>query len=167
MKKSDSLNQRIYSPEELKQEIKRWRLKSKTIAFTNGVFDILHEGHLKVLADAASFADILVVGVNSDASVKRLKGNDRPVNNEQSRAMILASLIMVDAVVIFNEETPIELIKMIQPDVLIKGGDYTIDTMVGAKEVMSYGGKIEIIPIKEGFSTTGIIEKISKPDSQK
>ena len=138
----------------------RWRLKSKTIAFTNGVFDILHRGHIGVLATAASFADILIVGVNSDASVKKLKGESRPVNDQQSRALILASLIMVDAVVIFDEETPLELIKKIKPDVLVKGGDYTIDTMVGAGEVISNGGKIEIFPIEEGFSTTGIIQKI-------
>jgi len=143
------------------QQVIRWRLKSKTIAFTNGVFDILHQGHIKVLSKAASFADILIVGVNSDNSVKRLKGEDRPVNSEQSRALILASLLMVDAVVIFEEDTPQKLIGMIKPDVLIKGGDYTIETMVGADIVLKNGGRIELIPTEEGFSTTGIIEKIS------
>lgn len=161
MKKSDTLNQRIFTVEEIKQEVTRIRLKSKTIAFTNGVFDILHEGHIAVLSEAASFADVLIVGVNSDASVKKLKGEGRPVNSEYSRALIIASLIMVDAVVIFNEETPLELIKIIKPDVLIKGGDYTMETMVGSKEVLENGGRIEIIPIKEGFSTTGIIHRIS------
>jgi len=161
MKKSDTLNQRIFTVEDIKQEVIRIRLKSKTIAFTNGVFDILHEGHIAVLSEAASFADVLIVGVNSDASVKKLKGEGRPVNNEYSRALIIASLIMVDAVVIFNEETPLELIKIIKPDVLIKGGDYTMETMVGSKEVLENGGRIEIIPIKEGFSTTGIIRRIS------
>ena len=160
MKKSDTLNQRIFTVEEIKQEVIRMRLKSKTIAFTNGVFDILHEGHIAVLSEAASYADVLIVGVNSDASVKKLKGEGRPVNNEYSRALIIASLIMVDAVVIFNEETPLELIKIIKPDVLIKGGDYTRETMVGSKEVLENGGRIEIIPIKEGFSTTGIIRRI-------
>ena len=143
-------------------QITRWRLNSKTIAFTNGVFDILHEGHIAVLAKAASFADILIVGINSDASVKKLKGESRPVNHEQSRALLLAALIMVDAVVIFDEETPLELIKKIQPDVLVKGGDYTIDTIVGSKEIFANGGRVEIIPLEEGFSTTGIIEKILK-----
>ena len=114
MKKSDTLNQRIFTVEEIKQEVIRIRLKSKTIAFTNGVFDILHEGHIAVLSEAASFADVLIVGVNSDASVKKLKGEGRPVNSEYSRALIIASLIMVDAVVIFNEETPLELIKIIK-----------------------------------------------------
>jgi D-beta-D-heptose 7-phosphate kinase/D-beta-D-heptose 1-phosphate adenosyltransferase len=161
MKKSDTLNQRIFTVEEIKQEVIRIRLKSKTIAFTNGVFDILHQGHIAVLSEAASFADVLIVGVNSDASVKKLKGEGRPVNNEYSRALVIASLIMVDAVVIFNEETPLELIKIIKPDVLIKGGDYTMETMVGSKEVLENGGRIEIIPIKEGFSTTGIIRRIS------
>lgn|SRR6185312_7093043 len=162
MKKSNTLRERILTPEELKQEVKRIRLKSKSIAFTNGVFDILHEGHIAVLSEAASFADVLIVGVNSDASVKKLKGENRPINNENSRALIIASLIMVDVVVIFNEETPIELIKMIQPDVLVKGGDYTMDTVVGAKEVLDAGGRVEIVPIREGFSTTGIIKSISE-----
>ena len=155
------MRERIFTSDEIKQEVKRIRLKSKTIAFTNGVFDILHEGHISVLSEAASFADVLIVGVNSDASVKKLKGDSRPVNNENSRALIIASLIMVDAVVIFNEETPIELIKIVKPDVLVKGGDYTLETIVGSKEVLDAGGRIEIIPIKDGFSTTGIIEKIS------
>ncbi len=150
------------TPEEITSQVIRWRLTSKTIAFTNGVFDILHEGHIAVLAKAASYADMLIIGVNSDASVKKLKGDSRPVNNQQSRALILASLIMVDAVVIFDEETPLELIKKIKPDILIKGGDYTIDTIVGAKEVMANGGKVEIFPLEKGFSTTGIIEKIAK-----
>src|SRR5665213_561065 len=161
MKKSDSLKARIFTKDEIKQEVKRLRLKSKTIAFTNGVFDILHEGHISVLANAASFADVLIVGVNSDASVKKLKGETRPVNPENSRALILASLIMVDGVIIFEEETPAELIKIIEPDVLVKGGDYTIETIVGANEVLANGGRVEVITLKEGFSTTGIIEKIN------
>ena len=162
MKKSNTIRERIMKQEEIAAQVKRWRLKSKTIAFTNGVFDILHEGHIAVLAKAASFADVLVVGVNSDSSVKKLKGESRPVNTESSRALLLASLIMVDGVIIFNEETPLELIKIIKPDVLVKGGDYTLETIVGAKEVMANNGKVEIIPLEEGFSTTGIIEKINK-----
>ncbi len=161
MKKSDTLKDRIITGPELPQEVKRLRLKSKSIVFTNGVFDILHEGHIAVLAEAASFADVLIVGVNSDSSVKKLKGDSRPINNENSRALIIASLIMVDVVVIFDEETPIELIKMIKPDVLVKGGDYTLETMVGAKEVLDNGGRVEFIPVHEGFSTTNIIRKIS------
>jgi D-glycero-beta-D-manno-heptose 1-phosphate adenylyltransferase len=160
MKQSNKINERIFTSHLLHAQIKWWRLINKTIAFTNGVFDILHEGHIKVLSQAASFADVLIVGVNSDASVKRLKGNNRPVNNQQSRALLLASLIMVDAVGIFDEDTPLELIKNILPDVLIKGGDYNSNTIVGAKEVIANGGKIEIIPLEGGFSTTGIIEKM-------
>ena len=161
MKQTDAIKIRILDRQQLIQEVVRLRLKSKTIAFTNGVFDILHEGHIAVLSKAASFADILIVGINSDASVKKIKGEDRPVNNENSRALILASLIMVDDIVIFEEETPIEIIKLIQPDVLVKGGDYTLDTIVGAKEVIAYGGTVEIVPLLKGFSTTNIIEKIS------
>ena len=166
MKKSDSLKERIFTADTIAQEVRRLRLKSKTLAFTNGVFDIVHEGHIAVLAEAASFADVLIVGINSDDSVKKLKGDSRPINNENSRALIMASLIMVDAVVIFNEETPATLIKIIQPDVLIKGGDYTIENIVGADDVLANGGRVEIIQLKEGFSTTGIIEKITnkKPD---
>jgi D-beta-D-heptose 7-phosphate kinase/D-beta-D-heptose 1-phosphate adenosyltransferase len=161
MKKSDSIQSRILDIEELKKEIIRLRLKSKTIAFTNGVFDILHEGHIAVLSEAASFADVLIVGIKSDESVKKLKGENRPVNSENSRALIIASLIMVDAVVIFNEDTPLEIIKLIQPDALVKGGDYNIETIVGAKEVLDSGGIVEIVQIKEGFSTTNIINRIS------
>ena len=162
MKQSNRIHERIFSVEQLLSQIKWWRLINKTIAFTNGVFDILHEGHIKVLSQAASFADVLVVGVNSDASVKRLKGSERPINDQQSRSLILASLIMTDAVIIFDEDTPLNLIKSIMPDVLIKGGDYDPATIVGANEVISNGGKIEIIPLEEGFSTTGIIEKMKK-----
>lgn len=160
MKQSDKINDRIFSSGRLQTQIQWWRLINKTIAFTNGVFDILHEGHIEVLSKAASFADILIVGVNSDASVKRLKGPGRPINNEQSRSIILASLIMVDAVIVFNEDTPLQLIKNIMPDVLIKGGDYTPETIVGAREVTNNGGVVKIIPLEAGFSSTGIIEKI-------
>ena len=144
------------------KQVKRWRLNSKTVAFTNGVFDLLHEGHITLLSQAATYADILVVGVNSDASVKRLKGESRPINNQHSRSLILASLIMVDAVVIFDEDTPLELITLLKPEVLIKGGDYTLETIVGAKETIENGGIVEIIPILEGFSTTGLLESLKK-----
>ncbi len=160
MKQGSKLVDRIITREQLPAQIIRWRLINKTISFTNGVFDILHEGHIKILTTAASFADILIVGVNADASVKRLKGESRPVNAEYSRALVLASLLMVDAVVIFEEDTPLELIKIIKPDVLVKGGDYTIETIVGAKEVMANNGKVEIVPLEAGFSTTGTIEKM-------
>ena len=133
----------------------------KSIVFTNGVFDILHPGHIFSLSQAAKEADFLIVGLNSDNSVKRLKGQQRPVNNQDSRALLLASLLMVDAVVIFEEDTPLELINSIRPDVLVKGGDYTIENIVGAKEVMSNGGRVVINPVIEGYSTTNMIDKLT------
>ena len=160
MKQSKQISQKLLSAAELKLQLKRWNLLGRKIVFTNGVFDILHEGHIKLLSEAATYADILVVGVNSDASVKRLKGNARPINTEVSRALVLAALVMVDAVVIFEEDTPLELIKFIKPHVLVKGGDYTLDTIVGAKEVLANNGEVKIIPLEEGFSTTGIISKM-------
>ncbi len=161
MKAVQHIQQKILKPSELEQALHRWRLSGNNkIAFTNGCFDILHAGHIHSLSQAASFADILIVGVNSDASTKRLKGPTRPINQEQNRALLLASLVMVDAVVLFDEDTPLQLINTILPDVLVKGGDYTIDTIVGAKEVIANGGKVEIIPLVEGLSSTSILKKI-------
>lgn len=162
MKATKHIQQKILDAHHLQQELMRWRQFSKKIAFTNGCFDILHAGHIHSLVQAASFADVLIVGLNSDASTKRLKGDNRPVNNEQNRALLLASLVMVDAVVLFDEDTPFELISSVMPDVLVKGGDYTIDTIVGAKEVIANGGKVEIIQLVEGLSTTSIIQKIER-----
>ena len=160
MKRPDLLPSKIFSREELVRSVTRWRLLGKTISFTNGCFDILHAGHIASLSDAAKEGDILIVGVNTDASTKRLKGDERPVNDENSRALLLASLAMVDAVTLFEEDTPLELIKAVMPDVIVKGGDYTVDQMIGAKEVIANGGRIVINPILEGFSTSGIIGKI-------
>ena len=162
MKQIDAIAKKIYTLPSLLAAINGWRLTGQNISFTNGCFDILHEGHIFSLSQAASEADILIVGVNSDASTKRLKGDERPINNEQSRSLLLASLAIVDAVVIFEEDTPLNLIVTILPDVLVKGGDYTIEQIVGAKEVIANGGRVVINPIVEGFSTTGIIEKIRK-----
>lgn len=134
----------------------------KTIAFTNGCFDILHEGHIASLSDAAREADFLIVGLNSDASTNRLKGPGRPINDQHARATVIAALLMVDAVTLFDEDTPLDLINAIRPDVLVKGGDYTLEQIVGAKEVLSWGGRVVINPIVPGFSTTGILEKITK-----
>ena len=160
MKNITVVEQKILSSEKLEGWVRTKRLTGKTIAFTNGCFDILHEGHIFSLSQAAKEADCLIVGVNSDASVTRLKGEHRPVNTQHSRSLILASLLIVDAVVTFDEDTPLELIKKILPDVLVKGGDYTIDTTVGAKEVIENGGRVVINPIIPGFSTSGLIEKI-------
>jgi D-beta-D-heptose 7-phosphate kinase/D-beta-D-heptose 1-phosphate adenosyltransferase len=160
MNQPQIIPQKIYDLPGLQHQLRRWRLLSKKIAFTNGCFDILHQGHIASLSDAAREADILIVGLNSDASTRRLKGPQRPVNNEQARATLLASLLMVDAVILFEEDTPLNLIVSIAPDVLVKGGDYTIDQIVGAKEVMAAGGRVVINPIVPGFSTTGLIDKI-------
>lgn len=160
MNQPQVIQSKIYSPKEIVFQVNRWRLLSKTISFTNGCFDILHPGHIASLSDAAREADVLVVGLNSDQSARRLKGEGRPVMDEDSRALMLASLLIVDAVVIFEEDTPLELIELVCPDVLIKGGDYTLEQIVGAREVMAYGGRVVINPIVPGFSSTGIIGKI-------
>lgn len=160
MKAPQIITHKIYDLPGLQHQVGRWRLLSKTIVFTNGVFDILHQGHITSLSDAAREADFLVVGLNSDASTRRLKGENRPINNENARALVMASLLMVDAVILFEEDTPLNLINAIGPDVLVKGGDYTLEQIVGAKEVMAAGGRVVINPIVQGYSTTGIIEKI-------
>jgi len=157
LKKFDLLQQKIFTLDEIVRKVAQWRLLGKKIAFTNGVFDILHRGHIFSLSQAAAEADYLIVGLNSDTSTKKLKGESRPVNDVQSRAILLASLIVVDAVVIFEEDTPLELIKMIMPDALVKGGDYTVEQVAGAKEVIANGGKVVINPIIEGYSTSAII----------
>ncbi len=162
MKKSETIPSKIYTRSELIKAVYRWRFLGKSIAFTNGCFDILHAGHITSLSEAAKEGDILIAGVNTDASTKRLKGSERPVNDENSRALLLASLAIVDAVTLFEEDTPLELITAIMPDVIVKGGDYTMDQMIGAKEVIGNGGRVVINPIVRGYSTTGIIAKIRK-----
>jgi D-beta-D-heptose 7-phosphate kinase/D-beta-D-heptose 1-phosphate adenosyltransferase len=160
MKASQNILEKIYSIEDISKQTLRWKLKSKSIVFTNGVFDLLHEGHIASLTQAASLGDILIVGINSDDSVKKLKGPSRPINNEYTRALLLSQMLIVDAVVIFNEDTPLELIKSIMPDTLVKGGDYTIDQIAGAKEVIANGGKVVLADMIDGVSTSNIIEKM-------
>jgi D-glycero-beta-D-manno-heptose 1-phosphate adenylyltransferase len=160
MKLPQIIPKKIYDLSGLQHQVGRWQILGKTIAFTNGCFDILHQGHIASLSDAAREADFLIVGLNSDASTRRLKGENRPINNQDARATVMAALLMVDAVILFDEDTPLELINAIRPDVLVKGGDYTLDQIVGAKEVMAAGGRVVINPIVPGYSTTGIIEKI-------
>ena len=162
MRRSDVIEKKIVELPELIRMAAQWRLLGKTIAFTNGIFDILHKGHIFSLSQAAKEADYLVVGLNSDTSTKKLKGDSRPINDEQSRALVLASLIVVDALVLFTEDTPLELIKAVMPDVLIKGGDYTVEQVAGSKEVIQHGGRVVINPIIEGVSTTGLIAKIEQ-----
>jgi len=132
------------------------------VAFTNGVFDLLHPGHVDLLIAARGTADVLIVGVNSDESVRRLKGSGRPVRSEAERAFVLAAVECVDLVVIFPEDTPLELVKTLKPDVIVKGGDYTESTIVGATEVKSWGGRVVVVPLTPGQSTTAIIRKLSE-----
>ncbi|HET7899011.1 MAG TPA: D-glycero-beta-D-manno-heptose 1-phosphate adenylyltransferase [Flavisolibacter sp.] len=143
----------------MQQQVRQWRQQGQTVVFTNGCFDILHAGHIASLAEAAEQGDRLIVALNSDASVKALKGEHRPVNDEAARATVMAALKMVDAVTVFSEPTPRELIVALMPDVLVKGGDYKVEEIAGAKEVLENGGRVVINPIVAGFSTTSIIEK--------
>ena len=143
------------------QMLAAWRERQRgRVVFTNGVFDLLHPGHVDVLLGARQKGDALVVGVNSDASVKRLKGPDRPVRSEGERAYVLAALEVVDAVTLFEQDTPLELVRLLQPDVIVKGGDYAPDTVVGAAEVRARGGEVVIIPLTPGHSTTSTIDRL-------
>ncbi|HMJ18025.1 MAG TPA: D-glycero-beta-D-manno-heptose 1-phosphate adenylyltransferase [Gemmatimonadaceae bacterium] len=144
-------------------QAERWRAATKgRVAFTNGVFDLLHSGHIDVLTAARNSADALVVGINSDDSVRRLKGPTRPVRTDAERAYILGALECVDLVVIFPDDTPLNLVSHLRPDVIVKGGDYSEDTIVGAAEVKSWGGRVLVIPLTPGHSTTAIIRKLSE-----
>jgi rfaE bifunctional protein nucleotidyltransferase chain/domain len=144
----------------LKSEILKWQSEGKKVVFTNGVFDLLHIGHITYMAKAAELGDKLIIGLNSDGSVKRIKGEDRPVNDQNSRAALLAALFFVDAIVVFEEDTPINLIRALMPDILVKGADYSIENIVGAKEVIANGGEVKTIDFVEGYSSTSIIQKI-------
>lgn len=159
------IKDKIYtSVDDLKAQVKQWKNFNEKVVFTNGCFDILHLGHIDYLSKAADLGDRLVIGLNTDASVSRLKGESRPVIEETTRAVKLAAMAFVDAVIFFNEETPLELINAIEPNILVKGGDYTIFTIVGADEVLASGGQVEVIPFLEGHSSTSIINKIKKED---
>ena len=162
MHKQEWITNKIVDKTVLLRRCNILRSFGKKIVFTNGCFDILHHGHLQLIAAAADLGAALIIGVNSDASVKRLKGEDRPVYHEQDRLFQLASLLCVDAVCLFEEDTPEELIKAVRPDVLVKGGDYTVDTIAGANFVTGYGGSVEIIPFVEGYSTSSVIANIKK-----
>jgi D-beta-D-heptose 7-phosphate kinase/D-beta-D-heptose 1-phosphate adenosyltransferase len=142
--------------------VAKLKLSGYSIVFTNGCFDILHKGHVAYLQSAKSMGDILIVGMNTDASVKRLKGEERPINTLEDRAFVLSALKSVDYVVPFDEDNPLTLIQSIKPDVLVKGGDYTMETIIGAKEVLAHGGRVEIIPFVEGKSTSSIIDAIRR-----
>ena len=145
----------------LQSRLHHWRAVGGSVVFTNGCYDILHPGHVELLAQCRSLGDHVVLGLNSDASVRRLKGTDRPVNDQLSRAVVLAGLSFVDAIIIFEEDTPLELITQIKPDVLVKGGDYKVSEIVGADVVKKNGGEVRIIPLVKGFSTTAVIDRMS------
>ena len=147
---------------ELKTMVTTWQNQGKKVVFTNGVFDLLHIGHVTYLAKSAELGDKLIIGLNTDSSVKRIKGESRPINDQSSRAALLASLFFVDGVVLFDEDTPLNLITYLLPDILVKGADYSIENIVGAKEVIANGGEVKTITFVEGYSSTSIIKKIKE-----
>jgi len=162
MDKFELTKSKIVTKEALSPMLNVLKFKSKSIVFSNGCFDILHRGHIEYLSKAASLGDVMIMGLNTDASVKRLKGPNRPVQDELSRAMVLASLRIVDYVVLFDEDTPYELIDYIKPDILVKGSDYKEDQIVGSDIVKKNGGKVITVDLVEGYSTTSIIERSKK-----
>lgn len=153
-------NKIITNKEDLFSTLNQWRFKNEKIVFTNGCFDIVHKGHIEYLAQAAALGTKLVIGLNTDASVKKLKGENRPINNQEARAILLSALIFVDKVVLFDEDTPYELIKYIQPDILVKGKDYKPENIIGYDIVRNKGGEIITIDLTAGYSTTSILSKI-------
>jgi rfaE bifunctional protein nucleotidyltransferase chain/domain len=156
----NTLTSKISDLTTLKVQVQNWQSEGKKVVFTNGVFDLLHIGHITYLAKAAELGDKLIIGLNADSSVRRIKGETRPVNDQSSRAAILAAMFFVDAIVVFEEDTPLNLISTLLPDYLVKGADYTVDNIVGAKEVIANGGDVKTINFVEGYSSTSIINKI-------
>jgi rfaE bifunctional protein nucleotidyltransferase chain/domain len=162
MENHEVIKSKIYNWDELQKQLAVWRFKDKKIVFTNGCFDVIHLGHIEYLAKSRDLGNILVVGLNSDESVRRLKGSHRPMNNEDARATILSALFFVDAVIVFGEDTPAEIIELIRPDILVKGKDYEGKEIVGSETVKSYGGEVVMIDLTKGYSSTHIIEKMHK-----
>ncbi|HOI31799.1 MAG: D-glycero-beta-D-manno-heptose 1-phosphate adenylyltransferase [Bacteroidales bacterium] len=160
MTQLEILQNKILEPAKLENMLSLWRFQDKKIVFTNGCFDILHRGHIEYLSKAADLGDVLIVGLNTDSSVSRIKGPKRPVVDEQSRALLLAALHFSTAIVLFDESTPYDLIRKIQPDILVKGKDYKAEEVVGYDIVTAKGGKVETITLVDGFSTTGLIQKL-------
>ncbi|MDX1685517.1 MAG: D-glycero-beta-D-manno-heptose 1-phosphate adenylyltransferase [Saprospiraceae bacterium] len=161
-----SLKHKIKNREEAMKTCQSWRASNERIVFTNGCFDLIHPGHVIYLESARALGERLVVGINSDASVKRLKGASRPVQEERARALVLAGLASIDLITIFDEDTPLELIKAIDPDILVKGGDWSTDQIVGGEYITEQGGMVKSLPFEEGYSTTSIVEKIRKNENQ-
>lgn len=162
MDKLAVIQSKIIDIDQLDSRLAYWKFKNQKIVFTNGCFDILHRGHIEYLAQAANFGDILIIGLNTDDSVKRLKGDARPVQDQYARALLLASLHFVNAVIYFDEDTPYKLIQRVQPDILIKGSDYHVEDIVGYDIVQKKGGQVKTIDFIPGYSTTSIIEKRKK-----
>ncbi len=155
-----AITDKIFTLSQLKTQADAWKGEGNCVVFTNGCFDLLHTGHITYLAKAAELGDKLIIGLNADQSVQRLKGPNRPVNNEQSRSLLLAALLFTDAIVVFDEDTPHNVITTLLPNVLVKGGDYTIDNIVGAQEVLANGGEVKTINFVDGYSSTSIINRI-------
>ncbi len=160
MSRLDNIKSKIYTREQIRAVLNVWRLLEKKVVFTNGCFDLLHLGHIDYLSKAADMGDKLVIGLNSDASASALKGPGRPITDQLSRSVMLASFSFVDAVVIFDEPTPLHLIELVRPDILVKGADYSIEQIVGADLVLQYGGEVKTIEYLSGYSTTLIEKKI-------
>ena len=157
-----AMDEKILDKDLLARRVAEWRAAGETIVFTNGCFDLLHVGHVRLLEDCRKFGSKLVLGLNTDASVRRLKGTTRPLIGERERARVMAALAAVDAVVLFDEDTPVELIRALQPNVLVKGGDYSVETVIGHEDVIAAGGRVEIVPTVEGFSTSNIVRKLTE-----
>ncbi len=160
------IESKIQTPEQLAATLATWRMAGEKIVFTNGCFDLLHYGHLHYLAQARDLGDRLVVGLNSAGSVRRLKGPSRPINDELTRTHLLAALDVVDAVVVFEDDTPLDLIRLIQPDLLVKGGDWQPEQIVGSADVLARGGQVRSLPFVTGYSTTNIEQKIRSSTPQ-
>ena len=159
-KKLNKLKAKIFNIKDLSKIINEWRLNGDKIVFTNGCFDLIHLGHLEILARSADLGDKLIVGINSDMSIKKIKGSSRPIIEEDSRAKQLAAIEFIDAVILFNEDTPYNLINLLKPDVLTKGGDYKKNDIIGNELINKEQGEVVIIPLTQGYSTTSILEKI-------
>ena len=160
--RNNHMQSKLFTREEACQEVRKWQQAGKKVVFTNGCYDILHAGHVRYLGAARGLGDVLVIGLNSDSSVRRLKGPSRPVSCQEDRAEVLAALGVVDAVTLFDEDTPESLINALLPDVLVKGADWAVESIAGAAAILAHGGSVLTVPLLEGRSTTGIIETIVK-----
>ncbi len=161
----DAILSKIKTLSQASEQVTRWKADGQVIVWTNGCFDLIHLGHVKYLCQAKTLGDKLIVGVNGDASISRLKGDDRPILDEQTRLLKMAAMQMVDLVLMFDDDTPIDPILQLRPDVLVKGGDYEPDQIIGAKEVTAWGGKVHTISFEEGHSTSSILKKIQDQKS--